>query len=92
VELLSSVQGVVCPKTQGAFYLFVDISLLIGPQQRFNSSADVCLWLLEKGVALVPGEPFGKPGCIRISYTASNEMIELAGQILKTSFEELRSV
>jgi exosome complex component RRP43 len=89
VKLLTSVNGVVCPKTQGAFYLFVDISALIGAQKRFQSSADVCLWLLDMGVALVPGEPFGVPGCVRISYTASDEMIELAGQTLKKAFEEL---
>ena len=88
-ELLSSIKGVVCPKTQGAFYLFVDIHNLIGPNKRFSSSSDVCLWLLELGVALVPGEPFGNPGCVRISYTASDEMIEKAGQILKKAFEEL---
>ena len=34
VELLSSVKGVVCPKTQGAFYLFVDITALIGTFKR----------------------------------------------------------
>ena len=34
VELLSSVKGVVCPKTQGAFYLFVDITALIGKSQK----------------------------------------------------------
>jgi aspartate/methionine/tyrosine aminotransferase len=44
---------------------------------------------LEKGVALVPGEPFGIPGCVRISYTASDEMIEKAGQILMSAFKEL---
>jgi len=89
VELLSSVNGVVCPKTQGAFYLFVDITALIGPDKRFSSSADVCLWLLELGVSLVPGEPFGIPGCVRISYTASDETIERAGQILRNAFQEL---
>ena len=61
----------------------------IGPNKRFSSSSDVCLWLLEKGVALVPGEPFGIPGCVRISYTASDEMIEKAGQILMSAFKEL---
>ena len=69
------------------FYFFYYYT--IGPNQRFSSSSDVCLWLLEKGVALVPGEPFGIPGCVRISYTASDEMIEKAGQILMNAFKEL---
>jgi aspartate aminotransferase len=44
VELLSSVKGVVCPKTQGAFYLFVDITALIGTFNRSKCSyCNYCL-------------------------------------------------
>ena len=99
--LLTSVPGVKCPRTQGAFYLFTDISALLreegaagsgggGDQLSFSSSADVCLWLLdEAGVSLVPGEPFGKEGCIRIAYTARMDDIRKAGESIRDSLLKL---
>jgi aspartate aminotransferase len=60
-----------CLKPQGAFYLFPDV------RQHLKNGAtalDFTAGLLENhGVAVVPGEAFGMPGHIRISYAVSKE-------------------
>ncbi|MBP3730512.1 MAG: pyridoxal phosphate-dependent aminotransferase [Mailhella sp.] len=71
---ISSWPGVVCCKPAGAFYLFPDVSGLFCPEMP-NATA-VCTRLLEKGrVACVPGEAFGDPNCIRLSYAVSDEVL-----------------
>ena len=60
-----------CVKPQGAFYLFPDISRYLDGRL---TSADFAERLLKDfGVAVVAGEEFGMPGCIRISYAVSEE-------------------
>jgi len=55
-----------CVKPQGALYLFPDVS---GRLKKNQSTLDFATELLERtGVAVVPGEAFGTPGSIRISY------------------------
>lgn len=71
LEGLSAIEGVECPRAQGAFYLFPNI-------ESFGMSAnDFAARILdEEKVALVPGEGFGAPGYIRLSYAIADEMIE----------------
>ena len=60
-----------CIKPGGAFYLFPDVS---GRLDNGETSADFAGRLLERhGVAVVPGEEFGMPGHIRISYAVSDQ-------------------
>ncbi len=60
-----------CAKPQGAFYLFPDVRAHLGAGQ---TSEDLAARLLERcGVAVVPGEAFGGPGHIRISFGASQK-------------------
>ena len=60
-----------CIKPQGAFYLFPDVSCHLDTR---TTSADFARRLLEDfGVAVVPGEEFGMPGHIRISYAVSED-------------------
>jgi aspartate aminotransferase len=62
-----------CVKPKGAFYLFPDISGLLGAN-GMTSSADFAQALLEKEhVAVTAGEGFDAPGYLRISYAASME-------------------
>lgn len=57
-------------KPQGAFYLFCDFS-------TFGESFDVAKSILdEKNVAMIPGEGFGAPGYIRLSFATSEERIQ----------------
>ena len=60
-----------CVKPAGAFYLFPDVSRHL---RKAMTSADFAKRLLTaKGVAVVPGEEFGQPGHIRISYAVSED-------------------
>ncbi|MEJ2170092.1 MAG: pyridoxal phosphate-dependent aminotransferase [Desulfobacterales bacterium] len=63
-----------CIKPCGAFYLFPDVS---GRLENGMTSADFARRLLENhSVAVVPGEEFGMPGHIRISYAVSRDSLE----------------
>ena len=58
-----------CTKPQGAFYLFPDV---LEHLKNGMTAVDLAAHLLENyGVAVVPGEAFGMPGHIRISYAVS---------------------
>ena len=71
LEGLTAIDGVQCPRAQGAFYLFPNID-------SFGLSANDFAGriLEEEKVALVPGEGFGAPGYVRLSYAISDEVIE----------------
>jgi aspartate aminotransferase len=73
VAALRAIPGVICPRPQGAFYAFPDISVAFGKRHNgvlIQSDVDFCAALLEtKGVACVPGSAFGEPRALRISYT-----------------------
>ncbi|WP_242166435.1 aminotransferase class I/II-fold pyridoxal phosphate-dependent enzyme [Lysobacter sp. M15] len=73
MEALLSIPGLVCPRPQGAFYAFPDISFAFGKSYQgkvIANDVDFCNALLDaKGVACVPGSAFGEPRAIRISYT-----------------------
>lgn len=81
-------------KPEGAFYFFPDITRYLGNKSMdrkiINTANDLALYLLEDAkVSLVPGEDFGAPNCIRLSYAASeNELIE-ATQRLELSLSKL---
>ena len=65
--------GVTCPTPEGAFYAFPDVSAFFGraaPDGAVLATAEaVCMYLLrDHQLALVPGEAFGDPNCLRISY------------------------
>ena len=63
-----------CLKPGGAFYLFPDVSRYL---KDGVTAVDLAARLLEDcGVAVVPGEAFGMPGQIRISYAVSEENLE----------------
>ncbi len=73
LAMLDAIPGVKCPRPQGAFYVFPDISCAFGKSHngtKIESDVDFCNLLLEtKGVACVPGSAFGEPRGLRISYT-----------------------
>jgi aspartate aminotransferase len=72
---LRAIPGVTCVAPQGAFYVFPKVA----SHFRKDMADDTALakQLLEREhVAVVPGEAFGAPGHIRISYATSVERIE----------------
>ena len=76
-EMLSSMDGVECPKPLGAFYCYPSVEGLIGRSLRgraLDSSLTVAEVALEEAeVAVVPGEAFGTPGFLRLSYALSDD-------------------
>ncbi|MCJ2166182.1 MULTISPECIES: pyridoxal phosphate-dependent aminotransferase [unclassified Pseudodesulfovibrio] len=67
--------GAVCPKPDGAFYLFPVLDQFF--TEDAPDSASMCTKILEEvGVALVPGSAFGDDKCIRFSYAVADEVLK----------------
>jgi len=79
---------------QGAFYLFPDVSAYFGKSDGetvINNCNGMSLYLLAKAyVATVPGDAFGEPDCIRLSYATSDEKLKKAMAQMKEAFAKLR--
>ena len=70
VERLKKIKNISFVTPNGAFYVFPEINI------DEIDSISFCKLALEKvGLAIVPGIAFGDDKCVRISYAASNEMI-----------------
>jgi len=79
VEGLRAIPGITCEWPSGAFYAFPNVSAHLGEGKNAHakSCTELSKLLLEKAhVALVPGEAFGAPGFLRLSYATSIERIE----------------
>ena len=90
---MAKIDGVECPRPQGAFYAFPDISVAFGKRHGgalINSDIELCNALLEsKGVACVPGSAFGEPRALRISYTCDDAMLKEGLKRIQDFFAEL---
>ena len=90
---MQAIPGVVCPRPQGAFYVFPDISCAFGKSHdgvKIENDVDFCNVLLEaKGVACVPGSAFGEPRAMRISYTCPTPQLAPGLQRIQQFFAEL---
>jgi aspartate/methionine/tyrosine aminotransferase len=77
VALLSAIPGVQCPTPRGAFYAYPSVQELIGRQlrgARIDDSVGLAAAILEHAeVAVVPGEAFGTPGFLRLSYALADD-------------------
>jgi aspartate/methionine/tyrosine aminotransferase len=75
-SMLSEIDGVVCAEPKGAFYAFPSVKGVLGKSIRGRtpaSSAELATLILEEAeVAVVPGEAFGSPGYVRLSYACSD--------------------
>lgn len=93
IAAMNAIPGVVCPKPQGAFYVFPDISCAFGKAhgvKDIHNDIDFCNVLLEaKGVACVPGSAFGEPKALRISYTCPTAQLEPGLKRIQEFFAEL---
>lgn len=94
VAALNEIEGVECPTPQGAFYVFPNIKAYLGKKGAngaiIESSTDLCMYILEQhGVACVPGDAFGEPDGMRLSYATSMEQLQEAIRRLKTALTEL---
>lgn len=93
IDLVKEIPGLKTNVPNGAFYLFPDVSYYYGKSNgniTINNSTDLCMYLLNHAhVALVPGEAFGSPECIRISYATSKELITEAVDRIRLALEKL---
>jgi aspartate aminotransferase len=92
--LLKEIPGVKTNVPKGAFYIFPDVSYYLGKyngSQEIKNVDDLCMYLLNNAhVALVPGDAFGDPNCIRISFAASDENLKKAISRIKTELAKLK--
>ena len=76
-EKINSIPNLNIVDSTGAFYLFVDVSYYCSGKNGLNTSEEFCDWLLENYfIAFVPGEVFGTPGFMRLSYALSDEDLD----------------
>ncbi len=94
IDLVKDIPGLKSNVPNGAFYLFPDISHYFGKsygEKTISNSVDLCMYLLNNAhVALVPGDAFGSPECMRISYATSKEHIKEAVNRIKAALAELK--
>jgi aspartate aminotransferase len=88
VSMLSEIPGVVCPEPLGAFYVYPSVKGLLGVPMRgrmARTSTELAGIILDEAeVAVVPGEAFGTPGYVRMSYAlGDDDLAEGVGRIAK---------
>ena len=93
LDALAEIPGLVSNKPGGAFYVFPNVSSFFGKSyngRKISNSDELCMYLLEEGlVALVGGEAFGDPNCMRISYAASEKTLTEAMKRIKNALLNL---
>jgi aspartate aminotransferase len=83
ISELNTIEGIQCMPGEGTFYAFPDVR---GLMRRKGLSSDVALaqgLLEEVGIATVPGEVFGCPGYLRLSFATSMYELRAAMDALK---------
>lgn len=95
LALLNDIDGIKCPKPEGAFYLFPDVSSFFGKTapdgNLIQTAEELALYLLrEAHVATVAGEGFGDPNGLRISYATSLDKLVEACHRMKVALDRLQ--
>lgn len=89
LSMMREIPGLKLNSPNGAFYVFPDVTSYFGKtdgKTTVNNATELTMYLLNKGlVALVTGEAFGDPNCIRFSYAASEEVLIEAIKRIKTA-------
>jgi aspartate aminotransferase len=94
VDEINAIPGVRCFRPGGAFYVFPDVSSYFGsvtPKGETIANAnDLVMYLLgDFGIATVPGDAFGEPEGIRLSYAISMEELQEAAKRLRDGLASL---
>ena len=93
LDALAEIPGLISNKPGGAFYVFPNVSSFFGKSyngSKISNSDELCMYLLEEGlVALVGGDAFGDPNCMRISYAASEKTLTEAMKRIKNALLNL---
>ena len=96
IKRLESMDGILCSRPGGAFYVFPDVSSYIGSTEsdgrKIKCSLDLAMFLLEKyQVISAPGEAFGAEGFLRFSYATDLEIIETGMDRVEAGLASLRN-
>ncbi len=90
LEGLRAIPGIECATPDGAFYVFPNVQALLAG--RASDTTALARQLLEQEhVIVVPGEAFGAPGFLRLSYAVSMERIEEGLRRLQRFFTAARA-
>ncbi|MDX9848342.1 MAG: pyridoxal phosphate-dependent aminotransferase [Tenuifilaceae bacterium] len=94
IERLKKIPGFKTNIPQGAFYIFAEVSELLGKKfgnDTIANTGDLCMYLINHAhVATVPGGAFGAPEYIRFSYAASEEELMEALNRIDKAVRELK--
>jgi len=95
VAMMNQAKGIVCPKPEGAFYVYPSCAGAIGRTaasgRTIRTDEDFVTALLEEeGVAVVHGAAFAGSPAFRISYAASTENLKEAGMRIQRFCANLR--
>ena len=94
LDLMQDIPGFKTYVPSGAFYIFPDVSAYFGKSYEgkvINSALDLSMFILmDANVAVVSGEAFGAPQCIRFSYATSDEKLTEALRRIKNSLAKLQ--
>ncbi len=94
MAVMDSIPNLVCPRPQGAFYVFPDVSAYYGKSHDgkvIGNDIELCNALLDsKGVACVPGSAFGEPRSLRISYTCPTPQLAPGLERIREFFNEMQ--
>ncbi len=75
-QRLNEIAGVKCLPAQGTFYIFPNMTGVM-KNKKLKDDIVMAEWFLEQtGCAMVPGSAFGAPGCMRISFATSMQVLE----------------
>jgi aspartate aminotransferase len=93
LEELNKIKGININHPQGAFYVFPDVSAFFNKSYgnfTVTNSDQLAMYILETAkVAVVTGNAFGSPNCIRISYASSMEKLKDAMNRIATALNNL---
>ncbi|MEJ8801458.1 pyridoxal phosphate-dependent aminotransferase [Pontibacter sp. H249] len=94
LDLMQDIPGFQTYVPAGAFYIFPEISSYFGKSYNgkvINSALDLSMFILtDAHVAVVSGEAFGAPQCIRFSYATSDDKLVEALRRIKNSLAKLQ--
>ncbi|SPH17046.1 Aspartate aminotransferase [Defluviimonas aquaemixtae] len=95
VSMLNQAKGITCPRPEGAFYVYPDISGCIGTTSTGGAAitddeAFATALLEENGVAVVFGAAFGLSPNFRVSYATSEDALEEACRRIQSFCAGLR--
>lgn len=93
VAAINAVDGLACDAPQGAFYVYVDAAGLIGRRDSHGrimaTDVDIADYLLQSGVAVVPGAGFNLSPYFRLCFAYSDNIVEEACRRVARACKEL---